>query len=101
MKKFRKILSLVLVGLMIAGLAACGTKTPTTPTVTATFKAGTYDGEADGFHGKIKVKVTVTDTAITDIKVEHTETEGLGDKAVEEIVAMVKANTSLKVDAVT
>jgi len=101
MKKFRKILSLVLVGLMVAGLAACGTKAPTTPTETATFKAGTYDGEADGFHGKIKVKVTVTDTAITDIKVEHTETEGLGDKAVEKIVEMVKANTSLKVDAVT
>lgn len=101
MKKFRKILSLVIVGLMIAGLAACGTKTPTTPTETATFKAGTYDGEADGFHGKIKVKVTVTATAITDIKVEHTETEGLGDKAVEKIVEMVKTNTSLKVDAVT
>jgi len=101
MKKFRKILSLALAGLMIAGLAACGTKAPTTPTVTATFKAGTYEGEADGFHGKIKVKVTVTETAITDIKVEHTETEGLGDKAVEEIVEMVKTNTSLKVDAVT
>lgn len=101
MKKFRKILSLVIVGLMIAGLAACGTKTPTTPTETPTFKAGTYDGEADGFHGKIKVKVTVTATEITDIKVEHTETEGLGDKAVEKIVEMVKANTSLKVDAVT
>lgn len=101
MKKFRKILSLVIVGLMIAGLAACGTKTPTTPTETPTFKAGTYDGEADGFHGKIKVKVTVTTTEITDIKVEHTETEGLGDKAVEKIVEMVKANTSLKVDAVT
>lgn len=98
MKKFRKILSLALVGLMIAGLAACGTKAPA---VASTFKAGTYEGEADGFHGKIKVKVTVTDTAITDIKVEHTETAGLGDKAVEEIVETVKANTSLKVDVVS
>lgn len=102
--KFKKVISLVLALAMILSLAACGTK-PTEPVeeakTEAIFKPGTYEGEADGFHGPIKVNVTVSETEITDINVTHTETPGLGDKAVEKIVEDIKTNTSLNVDMVS
>lgn len=124
----KRVMSLMVAGLMTAGLAACATTPPTTtpagtaaPTTTAVatttpsttppattaptgeikFKPGTYKGEAEGFHGPIKVEVTLSETAITDIKVEQTETEGVGDKAIESIVALIKSGTTLKVDAVS
>ncbi|KAF5048114.1 Urocanate reductase [anaerobic digester metagenome] len=124
----KRMMSLMVAGLMTAGLAACTTTPPTTtpagtaaPTTTAVatttpsttppattaptgeikFKPGTYKGEAEGFHGPIKVEVTLSETAITDIKVEQTETEGVGDKAIESIVALIKSGTTLKVDAVS
>ena len=43
----------------------------------------------------------MSETAITDIKVEQTETAGVGDKAIEAIIANVKAGTTLNVDAVS
>ncbi|HBV68662.1 MAG TPA: flavocytochrome c, partial [Clostridiales bacterium] len=90
---------------MILSLAACGTNTGEKPAgkagVDAIFTAGTYEGEAEGFHGTIKATVTVTETEITDIVVVHTETAGLGDKAVEKIVLEIKENTSLNVPMVS
>lgn len=97
-------MSLFLVAAIATGFTACTAKSaaPVAPAApAATFKAGTYEGEAEGFHGKIKVKVTLSAEEITDITVEQTETPGVGDQAIEEIVALVKANTSLKVDAVS
>lgn len=104
MKNLKKVLSLILVASIAVGFTACGSKAPVAEVPAApaaTFKAGTYEGEAEGFHGKIKVKVTLSDEEITDIAVEQTETPGVGDQAIEEIVALIKANTSLKVDAVS
>ncbi len=102
---FKKVLSIILVFSMILSMAACAPKTEEKPNdenkVDGIFTPGTYEGEADGFHGKIKVKVTVSETEITDIDVEHSETPGLGDKAVEKITALVKDNSSLGVDLVS
>ena len=101
--KFKKIISIVLVLVMVLSMAACGNNNAPAeePKVDAIFTAGTYEGEAEGFHGIIKVTVTVNETDITDIKVTHTETAGLGDKAVEKIVLGVKENTSLDVPLVS
>lgn len=66
-----------------------------------TFTPGTYEGEADGFKGKVKVSLTLTENAIADVKVDHHETEGLGDKAIDNIVDKVKAETSLNIDIVS
>lgn len=131
MKKTKTILSLLLAGLLTAGTAACspagpaqtttgtsastiattaagtsaGTQTSSTAPGASTkgtaFKAGTYEGEAEGYHGPIKVTVTLSETEVTDIKAEHTETEGLGDKAVEQIIESVKTSQSLNVDEVS
>ncbi|WP_326906547.1 flavocytochrome c [Sedimentibacter sp. MB31-C6] len=103
--KFRRILSIILVLSMILSLSACATNTGVKPTdeenIDAIFTPGTYEGEAEGFHGTIKATVTVTELEITDITVEHTETAGLGDKAVEKIALEVKENTSLDVPLVS
>lgn len=103
--KFKKVISFILALAMILSLSACGTNNTVKPAdeakVDAIFTAGTYEGEAEGFHGKIKASVTVTETEITDITVTHTETPGLGDKAVEKIVFEVKENTSLNVPIVS
>ncbi|MGD9566751.1 MAG: flavocytochrome c [Sedimentibacter sp.] len=101
--KFRKVISFILALAMILSLAACSTNNkPAEETkADAIFNSGTYEGEAEGFHGAIKAKVTVTETEITDITVTHTETPGLGDKAVEKIVMEVKENTSLNVPMVS
>lgn len=102
--KLKKVVSIVLVLAMIFSLAACSTNTDKPVEEAkeeAIFKSGTYEGEAEGFHGKIKAVVTVNETEITDITVTHTETAGLGDKAVEKIVMEVKENTSLNVPMVS
>lgn len=103
--KFKKVVSLILALSMILSLAACSTNTAEQPNdeakLDAIFTPGTYEGEAEGFHGIIKATVTVTETEIADITVTHTETPGLGDKAVEKIVLEVKENTSLNIPMVS
>lgn len=101
--KFKKAISLILAVSMILSLAACSTKPDDTnkAEVNAIFTPGTYEGEAEGFHGTIKVSVTVTETDITDITVDHSETPGLGDKAVDKIALGVKESTSLNVPMVS
>lgn len=121
MKRIKQTLSLVLASILVAGtIAGC---TPTNTATTAgssattaqttaagttsggakeiTFKPGTYEGEADGFHGKVKATVTLSDKAVTDIKIEQNETPGVGDKAIETIIAAVKSGSTLNVDAVS
>ena len=102
--KRKRVLSLILVLAMLLSFAGCAKteeKPAEEPKVEAIFTPGTYEGEADGFHGKIIAKVTVTETDITDITVEHSETAGLGDKAVEKIVLGVKETDSLNVPLVS
>ncbi|CDX03972.1 FMN-binding domain [Desulfitobacterium hafniense] len=82
------------------------TETPTsteTPkeTITTTYKDGTYEGVGKGFGGDVKVEVEVVDNKIVKITItEHSETEGVGSKAVAQLPdAIVKAQ-STEIDAV-
>ncbi|GJM81371.1 FMN-binding protein [Paenibacillus sp. HMSSN-139] len=76
---------------------------PSTAAAASAFKAGTYTGEAEGKDGVIKVQVTMEQAdRIKDIKiVSQTETEGLGDSALNKIKEQILANQSLAVDAVS
>ncbi len=66
------------------------------------YKAGTYTAEAEGREGLIKVEVTFSDTEITDIKIlSQSETEGLGDEALNTIKGKVLDGQTLAVDAVS
>ena len=68
----------------------------------AEMTAGTYTGEGQGVGGAVKVAVTVENNAITAVEVvEHSETAGISDPAIERVPAAIVANQSLAVDTVT
>lgn len=63
---------------------------------------GTYEGSAPGFHGDIKVNVTVDAEKITAIEVvEQSETAGIGEAALPVLVEAVLANQTIGVDSVS
>lgn len=97
----KKLMKTLLIGFLIMGMVGtafgCSTKTKGT-----TFKAGTYEGVADGHGGKITATVTVTENEITEIKIDAPdETEGLGDVAGEKIVKAIMEGQNLNVDTVS
>lgn len=102
MKK-RTLTSLVLCAALTLGmLAGC---TPATPKETGApagaYKAGTYTATADGNNGPVNVEVTVSDSAITEVKVlEQAETPSIAGPALERIPAAIKDNQSLGIDTV-
>jgi urocanate reductase len=66
------------------------------------YTAGVYTASASGNNGPITVEVTFADGAIERVEVvEHSETPGLSDPALERIPAAIVENQSLKVDAVS
>ena len=66
------------------------------------YTAGTFTGEGQGNNGPIKVEVTFSEDKITEIKVvEHAETPGICDPAIERIPAAVLELQSLAVDTVS
>ena len=63
--------------------------------------AGTYEAEANGIGGPVKVAVTVSETAIESVEiVSHSETAGISDPAIEKIPAAIVEGQTLAVDAV-
>lgn len=66
------------------------------------YTAGTYVGKAKGNNGEVKVEVTVAEGKISEVKVvEHSETKGLGDSAMETIGSIIKESNSTNVETVT
>ena len=63
--------------------------------------AGTYEAEANGIGGAVKVAVTVSETAIEKVEVvAHSETPGISDPAIERIPAAIVDKQSLAIDTV-
>ena len=63
--------------------------------------SGTYEAEAEGRNGAVKVAVTVSETAIESVEVvAHSETAGIADPALERIPAAIVEGQTLAVDAV-
>lgn len=67
----------------------------------AQFRAGTYTASAPGIHGDVTVTVTFSGDRITDVRVKHSETPGIGSKAAEVLPGRVVEAQSPKVDGVT
>jgi len=87
MKKFA---ALLLAMLMVLGSVSAMAMT-----------AGTYEAVAAGFHGDVKIAVTVDAEKITAIEVlEQSETEGIGTVALEQLPAAVVAAQTVAVDSV-
>ena len=66
---------------------------------TAGYKDGTYTGEADGFHGPVKVSVEIKGGKIASVEItEHEETAGVSDDAIAEIPRKIVGASSTDVD---
>lgn len=120
MKRYMKrAAALLLSGAMVLSLAACGqdaqpSASPTgsqTPQVTPSesaqaeqqkFTPGTYTAEAEGIRSTVKLAVTFSEDAITDIEIlEQGESRNIADVALEQIPAEILDKQSLAVDVVS
>lgn len=120
----RKQLGVLLSAAMLFNMAACSQNTTnetanTVPSVSEAaentggstraedepgrvFKAGIYEGTAAGRNGEIKVEVVLTGDTIQSVMIlEHQETAGIADPALENIPADIVQYQSLGVDAVS
>lgn len=81
---------------------AHATTVPGNANAKTSFKAGTYTGKAMGKNGDVTVEVVFSDTAIVSVQVtNHSETEGLYEKPVEQIPQEIVGSQSLNVDIVS
>lgn len=107
MNYFKKSLSGFLVAaLMLTSIVGCSSgksDSSDAASVEGALKSGLYASEADGFHGKIKIELTVDDAGkVGAINVlEHGETPGVGDVAIKQIPGDVVEYQSLNVDSVS
>ena len=92
MKK-NKIIPLILS--LAMGLSACGGSNSGTDAKT------TGEGVGKGNKGDITATVDFDGDKIKSIETVHSETEGLGDQAIEKLTDEVVANNSVKVDTVS
>lgn len=91
----KKIISLLLSLLLIAG---CSTPTNNNDSM----KAGTYTASAAGYHGDITIAVTVDSGSIKSIEVtDENETEGIGKAALPSLVEQAVKDQTVEVDVVT
>ena len=109
--RFHKVLVLLVALMLLVTFAAgCGESAegPDTEGATDTESAEQsgdeqkLQGEGQGFGGPIKVEVTMVDDEITAIEIlEHEETEGVCEPAIEQIPEAIIAAQSAEVDAVS
>ena len=91
-------------GVTASALAACnaGSSSSTAAsTGEAIYTPGTYTGTATGI-GEVKVTMTFSETAITDVVIDASnETESIGGAALEELAKQVVAANSAEIDGVS
>ena len=90
----------------VGGFALAGrggaSSTATASTADAIYTAGTYTATAEGCLSDVTVTVTVSDKAITDVRVDASgETAELGGKAAEELPSEIIRSQSTDVDGYT
>ena len=65
------------------------------------FAAGTYTASAPGRNGDVVVTLTMSDSAITDVAVEHEETPTIGGAAIETLEDELLASQALDLDGIS
>lgn len=101
MKRSIKTAIALLLAVLMTGLAGCG-QAGQTDAQALQFKAGKYEGEGEGIHGKIRVSVSVDSDSIQSIDIlEQNETEGIGTTAIDTLTTAVIDSQSLAVEAVS
>lgn len=86
----RKALSLMMAALLLPALTGC------------TARAEQHTGEAEGYGGTLKVRVTMNGKDVTKVEVtEHAETPGVGTRAIEALPSAIEEADSIDVDSVS
>lgn len=105
-KSWMKRIAAIFVGVLL--LTGCGQGTQNEDASDAPSNAetaiadGTYEGVGEGYHGEIKVAVSLKDDKIEKVEIlEHSETEGVSDPAREQIPEAIVAEQSILVDSVS
>ncbi len=96
-KKTMLILALVAT-MATSTLAGCSNKSDSDKSLTYT--PGTYTATTTGMH-EMTVTVTVSENEITDIKIDHEETPGIGEPATQSIPAEIIEIQGLGVDTIS
>lgn len=106
----KKLSALFLALALVFSLTACTGGTPdgsaqpsgSAPAAEGKFTPGTYEGEAQGFGGTIKVAVTLSADKIDTVEVlESTETDAIGEVALESLPQAVVDAQSSQIDTVS
>ena len=86
----RKALSLMMIALLLPLLTGC------------TARADPHAGEAEGYGGLLKVRVTMNGEDVTKVEViEHSETPGVGTRAIEALPSAIEEADSIDVDSIS
>ena len=109
MVKLKKILSVILAIIMVLGLiTGCSEKQPAVnvgdngTAQKSILNDGTYEGTGKGNNGDIKVEMKVEDSKIVSINiVEHSETAGISDSAMENIPKEIVTGQTIAVDIIS
>lgn len=90
----KNILALFIIMLITISLVGCGNKG-------SGYIDGEYEGVGMGNNGNIKVSVLVKSGKIADVKViEHEESEGISDAAMEQTPKDIVSKNSTEVDSI-
>jgi uncharacterized protein with FMN-binding domain len=105
MKHFRKVCIAMTAALMFS-LGACATQTRTTDAPVSSEQASgdenSYVTEARGMGGAVKVKTVIIDGVIQSVEIlQHAETHGISDPAIEQMPKQIVAGNSVNVDVVS
>lgn len=111
--RMKKGIALALTLALSVSLAACGqtppdptpstepTPEPTAPVAAAIYTAGTYTAESEGMESTVKVELTVSESAITDVVIDvSNETPNLGAEVGGPLKEAIMTAQSAEVDAV-
>lgn len=103
----RLLLLFIILLISISMLVGC-TESTTSPTDEETSSEenfeGTYEGSAEGYHGELKVEVTLDEAGkILNIEVDenHGETEDIGTLPIEQFPEQIISSQSLEIDTIT
>lgn len=98
----KKRLIIILGLLLVFLLVSCQANDEPSNESAVDWTPGTYTATAQGMNGEIKVEVLLGDTSIEEITIlEHQESDGISDAAIQQIPESIIDNQSLNVDIVS
>lgn len=103
-RKFIQIGATAAVGACLFGIAGCSPQKEASSSGASgghVYTPGTYTAKANGKKSLITVETTFSDSAITDIQVQHHDTLRIAEAALDGAIPQILDNQTLSVDAVT